>query len=103
MDNSGVSGVAILFLGVFALSVILIVWMFVSLVRSELGDERRQLIVGKASFWAFIAMVGSFLIETFEVAIQQPNGEPTSPFIRLVVAALMYAVFLGWFKRKYGG
>ena len=42
---------AYLFLALLVLSVVLIVWMFVSLVRSELEDERRKLIVGKACTW----------------------------------------------------
>ena len=103
MDSQGVSMFAVLFLGVLVVSVVLIGWMFVSLVRSELEDERRKMIVGKASTWAFIATTGAILIETVEVAVQQPNGEPVAPFVRLVVAALMYAIFLGWFKHKYGG
>ena len=103
MDSQGVSMFAVLFLGVLVVSVVLIGWMFVSLVRSELEDERRKMIVGKASSWAFIATTGAILIETVEVAVQQPNGEPVAPFVRLVVAAVMYAIFLGWFKHKYGG
>lgn len=47
-----------LFLGVLLLSAALIVWMFLSLLRSELEDERRQLIVGRASLWAFTAHGG---------------------------------------------
>ena len=93
----------ILFLGVLLLSVVLIVWMFVSLVRSEIEDERRKLIVGKASTWAFIATTGATVIELVEVTAAQPNGEPVSPFISLVVTAVMYAVFLGWFRHRYGG
>lgn len=103
MDSQGVSMFVVLFLGVLVVSVVLIGWMFVSLVRSELEDERRKMIVGKASTWAFIATTGAILIETVEVAVQQPNGEPVAPFVRLVVAAVMYAIFLGWFKHKYGG
>ena len=103
MDSQGVSMFAVLFLGVLVVSVVLIGWMLVSLVRSELEDERRKMIVGKASTWAFIATTGAILIETVEVAVQQPNGEPVAPFVRLVVAAVMYAIFLGWFKHKYGG
>ena len=91
------------FWAALALSAALIVWMLVTLVRSEVDDERRKLIVGKASTWTLIATVGANLIEVIEVAAQQPNGEPVAPFIRLVVAALMYAIFLGWFKHKYGG
>ena len=103
MDSQGVSMFAVLFLGVLVVSVVLIGWMFVSLVRSELEDERRKMIVGKASTWAFIATTGAILIETVEVAVQQPNGEPVAPFVRLVVAGVMYAIFLGWFKHKYRG
>ena len=103
MDSQGSSVFAYLFLALLALAVVLIAWMFVSLGRSEVEDERRKLIVGKACTWTLIATVGANLIEVIEVAVQQPNGEPVAPFIRLTVAALMYAVFLGWFKRKYGG
>ena len=103
MDAQGSSVIVYLFLGLLALSAALIVWMLVTLVRSEVDDERRKLIVGKACTWTLIATVGANLIEVIEVAAQQPNGEPVAPFIRLVVAALMYAIFLGWFKHKYGG
>ena len=103
MDSQGSSVFVYLFLALLVLAVVLIVWMFVSLVRSELEDERRKLIVGKACTWTLIATVGANLIEVIEVAVQQPNGEPVAPFVRLVVVALMYAIFLGWFKHKYGG
>ena len=103
MDSQGSSVFVYLFLALLVLSVVLIIWMFVSLVRSELEDERRRLIVGKACTWTLIATVGANLIEVIEVAVQQPNGEPVAPFVRLVVVALMYAIFLGWFKHKYGG
>ena len=103
MESNGTSIFVVIFLAVLILSAVLIVWMFVSLVRSELEDERRKLIVGKACTWTLIATVGANLIELIEVAVQQPNGEPVAPFVRLVVAALMYAIFLGWFKHKYGG
>ena len=103
MDSQGSSVFVYLFLALLVLSVVLIIWMFVSLVRSELEDERRKLIVGKACTRTLIATVGANLIEVIEVAVQQPNGEPVAPFVRLVVVALMYAIFLGWFKHKYGG
>ena len=63
MESNGTSIFVVIFLAVLILSAVLIVWMFVSLVRSELEDERRQMIVGKASTWAFIAVVGGDLIE----------------------------------------
>ena len=91
------------FLGLLVVMAALIVWMFVSLVRSEIGDERRKLIVGKASTWTLIATVGGQIIDLVCSVVQAPSYEPSAPFVQLTVTALMYAVFLGWFKRKYGG
>ena len=103
MDSQGSSVFVYLFLALLVLSVVLIIWMFVSLVRSELEDERRKLIVGKACTWTLIATVGGQIIDLVCSVVQAPSYEPSAPFIRLVVAALMYAIFLGWFKHKYGG
>ena len=94
---------AYVFFGVLVLSAGLIVWMMVSLVHSEVADERRRLIVGKACTWTLIATVGAQIIELARAIAAQPNGEPTSPFISLAVTAILYAVFLGWFRHKYGG
>lgn len=94
---------AYVFFGVLVLSAGLIVWMMVSLVHSEVADERRRLIVGKACTWTLIATVGAQVIELARTIAAQPNGEPTSPFISLAVTAILYAVFLGWFRHKYGG
>ena len=63
MESNGTSIFVVIFLAVLILSAVLIVWMFVSLVRSELEDERRQMIVGKASTWAFIAVVGGVTVD----------------------------------------
>lgn len=94
---------AYVFFGVLVLSAGLIVWMMVSLVHSEVADERRRLIVGKACTWTLIATVGAEIIELVRTIAAQPNGEPSSPFVSLAVTAILYAVFLGWFKHKYGG
>ncbi|SRR5699024_9275598 len=103
MDSQGSSVFVYLFLALLVLAVVLIVWMFVSLVRSELEDERRKLIVGKACTWTLIATVGGQIIDLVCSVVQAPSYEPSAPFVQLTVTALMYAVFLGWFKRKYGG
>lgn len=100
--NMGVI-LAYVFLGVLVLSAALIVWMMVSLVHAEVADERRRLIVGKACTWTLIATVGAEIIELMRTIAAQPNGEPSSPFVSLAVTAILYAVFLGWFKHKYGG
>ena len=94
---------AYVFFGVLVLSAGLILWMMVSLVHSEVADERRRLIVGKACTWTLIATVGAEIIELVRTIAAQPNGEPSSPFVSLAVTAILYAVFLGWFKHKYGG
>ena len=94
---------AYVFFGVLVLSAGLIVWMMVSLVHSEVADERRRLIVGKACTWTLIATVGAEIVELARTIAAQPNGAPTSPFISLAVTAILYAVFLGWFRHKYGG
>ena len=99
MDAQGSSVIVYLFLGLLALSAALIVWMLVTLVRSEVDDERRKLIVGKAS----TATVGGQIIDLVCSVVQAPSYEPSAPFVQLTVTAMMYAVFLGWFKRKYGG
>ena len=100
--NMGVI-LAYVFLGVLVLSAALIVWMMVSLVHAEVADERRRLIVGKACTWTLIATVGAEIIELVRTIAAQPNGEPSSPFVSLAVTAILYAVFLGWFRHKYGG
>lgn len=100
--NMGVI-LAYVFLGVLILSAALIVWMMASLVHAEVADERRRLIVGKACTWTLIATVGAEIIELVRTIAAQPNGEPVSPFVSLAVTAILYAVFLGWFKHKYGG
>ena len=103
MDGQSGAVMAWVFVGILVLSAALIVWMMVTLVHSEVADERRKLIVGKACTWTLIATVGGQIIELVEVTAAQPNGEPVSPFISLVVTAVMYAVFLGWFRHRYGG
>ena len=103
MDAQGSSVIVYLFLGLLALSAALIVWMLVTLVRSEVDDERRKLIVGKASTWTLIATVGGQIIDLVCSVVQAPSYEPSAPFVQLTVTALVYAVFLGWFKHKYGG
>lgn len=100
--NTGVM-TACVFFGVLVLSAALIVWMMVSLVHAEVADERRRLIVGKACTWTLIATVGAEIIELVRTAAAQSNGEPSSPLTSLAVTAILYAVFLGWFRHKYGG
>ena len=48
MGSEGFALWGMLFLGLLAGCVVLIIGMFVSMIRMDIGDERRQLIVGKS-------------------------------------------------------
>ena len=78
MDAQGSSVIVYLFLGLLALSAALIVWMLVTLVRSEVDDERRKLIVGKASTWTLIATVGGQIIWSARWS-RRPAMSPAPP------------------------
>ena len=43
------------------------------------------------------------LADSTPEGVAEGGGEPASPFISLAVTAILYAVFLGWFRHKYGG
>lgn len=89
-----------LFAGIFlAFVVVLDIALLVSLIRP--GDERRQMIVWKASTAAFGGMVGSFVFCIVENCMRQ-EYEGMNPFTTLTTAATMYFLFLLFFKRKYG-
>ena len=97
------SGMAIflwIFLGFLLLLNVLDAAMIISLVRP--GDERRQIMVWKASTGTLMGTVGSLMIHVIEKLVR---GEEmlVNPFIHLSVAALMYFVLLLYYKRKYGG
>ena len=100
MDNNGLSFFAILFLAFLALSAALIVWMFLSLVR--LGDERRQLIVGKACTFSFMGMAGYLLLRTL-VFLLGEGRELLHPLITLMVAAYLFAGSLACTGTSWGG
>ena len=51
MGSEGFALWGMLFLGLLAGCVVLIIGMFVSMIRMDIGDERRQLIVGKAALF----------------------------------------------------
>ena len=93
MDNNGLSFFAILFLAFLALSAALLV---------RLGDERRQLIVGKACTFSFMGMAGYLLLRTL-VFLLGEGRELLHPLITLMVAAYLFAGSLAWYRHKLGG
>ncbi len=74
--------------------------MLVSLLRP--GDERRQLVVWKASTWTLIGLVGMLVIEVIK-GLVTGSVDMINPFIHLTVAATLYFGFSLYFKRKLGG
>ena len=89
-----------LFLGLFALLLVLEVAMVISLARS--GDERRQLIVWRAGTYTLLGTAGSLLLSTVENFLRAQPMQ-VNPFVTLGAAAVLYFFFLLYFRRKYGG
>ena len=93
--------VGLVLFAVFLLVLIgLDVAMLVSLVRP--GEERRKLIVWKASTWTLTGTVGSLVISTVECVVRSQQL-CVNPFITLSVAAMLYFVCLLYYRKKYGG
>ncbi len=90
---------------IFALAIAAILTMLISL--SKQGDERRSMIVGKASAAAFVGAVGyvvACVVENFvQVWGAKGYAEGMNPLIALMVLASIYAVSLLYYKRRYGG
>lgn len=87
----------------FAACWAVIAYVFVTLARQ--GDERRRMIVEKASANTFAVMMVYLLICILERVAGpmlgwQPGG--VNPFVMLLVMSVVYAVELVFLKRKYG-
>lgn len=74
--------------------------MVVSLLRP--GDERRRLVVWKASTWTLMGLVGMLVIEIIKGFVTG-SVDMINPFVHLTVAATLYFGFSLYFKRKLGG
>lgn len=90
----------VLFLLYLCAMIALDIAMLVSLLRP--GDERRQLVVWKASTWTLIGLVGMLVIEVANGFVTG-SVDMINPFIHLTVAATLYFGFSLYFKRKLGG
>lgn len=90
----------IIFLGVLLVFAVLDVVMLVSLLKP--GDERKQVIVWKASSFTLLATVGANILDVIENFVRaQPMT--TNPFVQLEVAAIIYFVALMYYKKRHGG
>ena len=92
--------VGLVLFAVFLLVLIgLDVAMLVSLVRP--GDERRKLIVWKASTWTLLGTVGAMVIEIAEDLLRG-QALANNPFTQLGATAIIYFLALLYYKKKYG-
>ena len=91
---------ALVLFGIFLLILIILdIAMIVSLLRT--GDERRQLIVWKASAFTLLVVVGT-LVLYFVESIVRVEAMLINPFIRLSVTAMVYLLTLLYYKKRYG-
>ena len=72
--------------------------MIVSLLRT--GDERRQLIVWKASTGTLLIVVLSLVIDIIE-SVMRNQAMENNPFVSLSITAIVYFIELLYYKRKY--
>lgn len=89
----------VLFVVFLLVMVILNVSMIISLIKP--GDERRQMIIWKASTWTLIATMGSLVFRVVESVIKVEKMS-VDPFITLTSAAAIYFICLLYYRRKYG-
>ena len=89
----------VLFVVFLLVMVILNVSMIISLIKP--GDERRQMIIWKASTWTLIATMGSLVFRVVESVIKVEKMS-VNPFITLTSAAAIYFICLLYYRRKYG-
>ena len=91
---------ALVLFGIFLLLLIVLdVAMIVSLLRT--GDERRQVIVWKASAFTLLVVVGTLVLDVVE-SIVRVEAMLINPFIRLSVTAMVYLLTLLYYKKRYG-
>lgn len=87
----------LLFLGFL---LVCIIRMFFCLLR--LGDERRQMIVGKTCTFSFTGTVGYLLLSVLR-AFFQGQTVLLNPLITLSTVAILFTCSLAWYQRKLGG
>ena len=92
---------ALVLFGIFLLILIILdIAMIVSLLRT--GDERRQLIVWKASAFTLLVVVGTLVIDVVE-SVVRVEAMWINLFTKLSVTAMVYLLTLLHYKKRYGG
>ena len=97
-----ISSSATLFIFAFFLFLLLLMTLDIAMIVSLLktGDERRQLIVWKASTGTLLIVVLSLVIQIAESIVRSQAME-TNPFITLSIAAVIYFIELLYYKKRY--
>ena len=86
--------------GLYLLAMIVLdIAMIISLLKP--GDERRQMIVWKASTWTLAGITGSLVFSIAERIIKSHEMQ-VNPFPTLPAAATIYFICLLFYKKKYG-
>lgn len=92
--------IALVLFGIFLLTLIVLdISMIVSLFKT--GDERRRLIVWKASTFTLLVVVGGLVIDIVKSLVRS-EAMLINPFIKLSVTAMVYLLTLLYYKRKHG-
>ena len=97
-----ISSSATLFIFAFFLFLLLLMTLDIAMIVSlrKTGDERRQLIVWKASTGTLLIVVLSLVIQIAESIVRSQAME-TNPFITLSIAAVIYFIELLYYKKRY--
>lgn len=91
---------------IFLLTIIgITIFMFISLAKQ--GDERREMIVGKASTKTFVIIVlymAFYVVKNIYLILSGTNLSPygMDPFVTLTTISLIYVIVLFYHKKKYG-
>lgn len=102
MGSEGFALWGMLFLGLLAGCVVLIIGMFVSMIRMDIGDERRQLLWGKAPLFLSPASRDICCWKRLSQSSAAQRME-VNPFSVLTAMAVIFTLALAWNKHKYGG
>ena len=80
-----------------------IAFMFASFAKK--GDERRQMIIAKASTWSFLVVMGSIVIRIIMrlAGISQDGNYISALFSTLVAGSAVFLVSLMYYRKRYGG
>ena len=92
--------IKLILFGIYLLVMIILdIAMLISLIKP--GDERRQMIIWKASTWTLVGTTGSLVISITEsiITVQEMS---VNPFTTLTAIATIYFIFLLYFRKKYG-